>query len=148
MEKSKIIFLYVGLATGLLISSILAPADASFLPTFSLYWGSQLAVLLFLFLMRPATEVLATMAFFVAITLLVFKLWLITRPRPYTDGFVWLLYLFILFGSAFGVFTKALSDGGYRSGSAVQRISVTVMAALIGSTLAATLGCSTAFYCR
>jgi hypothetical protein len=102
LETREKKFSILGIAFGLLVSGLLAPKDGFFLPNFGFYWGSQLAVLAMILLLRPRAAVIAAISVVLAALLLGFHTWLAIRASQKPDGLVWLLYVVLLIGAAIG----------------------------------------------
>jgi hypothetical protein len=148
LSQSERTLSYVGIALGLLVSFALAPKDELFLQNFSFYWGSQLAVILLILLLRPRPAIVATLSFVLATILLGFRIWIATRSRYRPDGGVWFLYLVLLCGAAIGGLGSAWWCRSEISLTPARTVLITCIATIAGSCLIAACACSTGLYCR
>lgn len=141
-------FSYIGIILGATVSFLLAPKDQFFLPNFFFYWGSQLAVVASIFLLRPRPAIVAALSFVLATILLGFRIWVAVRSRSNPDGLVWFLYLVLLFGAAIGGYGATWWCRGKSHFTPLQTACIAGVAAIGGSCLSATWACNTAFYCH
>jgi hypothetical protein len=148
VPQSERTFPYVGIALGLIVSFVLAPKDEFFLQNFSFYWGSQLAVVALILLLRPRPAVVATLSFVLATILLGFRIWIATRSSSRSDGGIWFLYLVLLCGAALGGLGSAWWCRSKISITPVRVILITGIATIAGSSLVAACACNAGLYCR
>ena len=140
-------FAGIGIALGFFVSCILALADGLFLPNFEFYWGSQLAVIVIIFLLRPRPAIIGVLSVYLAVMLIGFNAWLGIRSNLNADGGVWFLYLVLLVGATAGCVIAIYWLRKKKTFSSFQAASVVAATAIGGSTLSMIMGCYSVFYC-
>lgn len=88
---------WASLVPVLVLSAAIAPKDAWFLPNFTFYMASQLAVLGVIAAFRPRPAVAAGSALALAAYLAGYACWVFTRTPA--ESMAWLGYLFVLPGA-------------------------------------------------
>jgi len=141
-------FAGIGIALGFFVSCILALADGLFLPNFEFYWGSQLAVIVIIFLLRPRPAIIGVLSVYLAVMLIGFNAWLGIRSNLNADGGVWFLYLVLLVGATAGCVIAIYWLRKKKTFSSFQAASVVAATAIGGSTLSMIMGCYSVFYCH
>jgi hypothetical protein len=130
---------------GLVLSAMLAPKDAAFLPNFMFYALSQLIVLGLIAATMPRPAVLAGAAVALSLYFGAYAAWLLSRTP--VESMAWLGYLFTLPGAVVAVLGVRMWPRGLSGMSARAAMLAAAVAALAGLALGQVAVCSTVMHC-